>query len=88
MAIHRKIHEKIILLSSFIQSPSFFFLGTHFIKLPSLAGRFPQGRATSKNIMLSGYSSGIELSLFYRTRPVSFCSISCIWPIRIRIASR
>ena len=43
-----------------MQSSSFFFLGTHYIKLPPLAGRLPQGRATSKTIMLSGYSSGIR----------------------------
>lgn len=71
-----------------MQSSSFFFPDTYFIKVSPLAGRFPQGRATSKTIMLNGYSSGIELSLFYRICPVSFCSISCIWPIRIRIASK
>ena len=43
-----------------MQSSSFFFLGTHYIKLPSLAGRFPQGRATSRTIMLNGYSGGIR----------------------------
>lgn len=43
-----------------MQSSSFFFPDTYFIKVSPFAGRFPQGRATSRTITLSGYSSGIR----------------------------
>lgn len=67
-----------------MQSSSFFFLGTHYIKLPSLAGRFPQGRATSRTILLSGYSGGIRQFPTY----AHLDSNDRLRPIRPKVARR